>query len=115
MGSPCVMARATYRLCKYCGDLHDIAAWPANHMDPEPARSGLAGPMIIQDTMQPVQSQLDGRMYDSKSALRSTYKAAGVVEIGNDVKTTPKPLERPKKAEVRASIEKAFSRAGFGA
>lgn len=104
------------RYCKVCGGWHQLDAWPHNCM-PEAnwARSELSGPMILTDTMQPVQSQLDGKMYDSKSRLRATYRAAGMVEVGNDVKTTPKAPERPKKAEVRASIEKAFSKAGFAA
>ena len=107
---------ARQRFCKVCEGWHELDNWPHNCMPEQNwSRSELPGPMIITDTMQPVQSQLDGRMYDSKSKLRATYKAAGMVEIGNDVKTTPKPRERPKRAEIKASVEKAFSRAGFGA
>jgi len=104
------------RYCKVCGGWHKLDEWPHNCM-PERiwTRSDLGAPMVISDTMDPVQSQLDGRLYDSKSKLRATYKAAGVVEVGNDVKTTPKPIERPKKQEIRASVERAFSQAGFGA
>lgn len=81
-------------------------------------RSDLPGPMIITDTMDPVQSQLDGKFYDSKAALRSTYRAAGVVEVGNDSSVTdPKPFKRPKpkREDIKASVNKAFSRAGLGA
>lgn len=82
------------------------------------ARSDLPGPMIISDTMEPVQSQLDGKFYDSKAALRSTYKAAGVVEVGNDSSVlNPKPFKRPKpkREDIKASVNKAFSKAGLGA
>ena len=82
------------------------------------ARSDLPGPMIITDTMAPVQSQLDGKIYDSKTALRATYRAAGVVEVGNDSSVLqPKPFKRPKpkREEIKASVNKAFSRAGLGA
>ena len=81
-------------------------------------RSDLPGPMIITDTMSPVQSQLDGKMYDSKAALRATYTAAGVVEVGNDSSVLqPKPFKRPKpkRDDIKASVNKAFSRAGLGA
>lgn len=39
---------------------------------------------VIDDTMAPVQSMVDGKKYDSKSALRRHYRAAGVYEVGND-------------------------------
>lgn len=81
------------------------------------ARSHLPAPMLIRDEMDPVQSQLDGKMYDSKSSLRRTYKAAGVNEVGNDLPATPPPAPRKsvKRNEVEASVGKALSRAGFGA
>lgn len=81
------------------------------------ARSHLPGPMIITDTMEPVRSMLDGRMYDSKARLRATYRSAGVTEVGNDVKfdPPPKPRTRVNRKEVEAAVGKAFSRAGLGA
>jgi hypothetical protein len=48
-------------------------------------RSELPFPHLIRDQMGAVRSMLDGQLYDSKSALRATYKAAGVEEIGTDV------------------------------
>lgn len=77
----------------------------------QPKRSQLACPMIAQDTMEPVQSMLDGKMYDSKSKLRSTYRAAGMVEVGNDP-TRLRPRKRPKtdRAAIKTSIEKAKAR-----
>lgn len=81
------------------------------------ARSRLPGPMIISDTMEPVRSMLDGRMYDSKAKLRSTYRAAGVTEVGNDVslKPAPPPHTRVDRKEIEASVGRALSRAGLGA
>jgi len=81
-------------------------------------RSGLGAPLLIRDDMDPVQSQLDGKMYDSKSALRATYKAAGVVEVGNDssaFEPQAMPKSGPDRSEVKATVAKAFSRAGLGA
>lgn len=95
-----------------------IARWShAPHPD-HTKRSDLKAPGLILDTMQEVRSQLDGKVYDSKAALRRTYKQAGVVEVGNDSSVTdPKPYKRPKldRKAVSNSVEKAFAKAGFGA
>jgi hypothetical protein len=86
---------------------------------PEPAlhaRSVHGCPMVIGDTMAPVQSMLDGKLYDSKAALRATYRAAGVTEVGNDpaiYRRKAKP--KPDRQAIKAAVNKAFSRAGFGA
>lgn len=119
---------ATFRMCKVCGDLHDIDRWPDNHREwIIDNRSDLAAPMIIRDSMDAVKSMLDGKMYDSKSGLRRTYKDAGVVEVGNDSSYTdpeklrsqaPTERKRQKQAsrkKVEAAVGKALSRAGFGA
>lgn len=120
--------RATYRICKACGDLHDIYNWPDNHRDWMPDnRSDLSAPMVIRDNMDATRSMLDGRMYDSKSALRSTYRAAGVVEVGNDPSVTDPEQMRSQAASVRkrhkqasrkkveAAVGKAMSQTGLGA
>jgi hypothetical protein len=117
-----------YRICKLCGDLHDVDQWPDNHREWKiDNRSELAAPMIIRDSMEPVKSMLDGQMYDSKRRLRRTYKEAGVIEVGDDKSYTnpeymrrqaPSEVKRRKetqKKKVEAAVGKALSRAGFGA
>jgi hypothetical protein len=79
------------------------------------ARSALPAPMVIGDAMPPVQSMLDGRMYESKSALRRTYREAGVTEVGNDVPMSPPPRPKADRKAVEASVSRALSKAGFGA
>ena len=111
---------ARERFCKVCRGWHDLSKdWPIEcYPEVSNNRSDLSSPMLITDTMKPVQSQLDGKMYDSKSKLRSTYKAAGMVELGNDSSVTnPTPLKRkpPSRKEIRDSLDKGFSRAGLGA
>jgi len=110
---------ARERFCKVCKGWHNPEAWPHNCMpEKEYKRSDLSSPMISLDTMDAVQSQLDGKFYDSKSALRATYKAAGVTEIGNDSSVTdPKPFKRPKpdRKAIRESIGKAVNRVGIPA
>lgn len=119
---------ATYRVCKICGDLHDVNAWPDNHREwIIDNRSDLAAPMLIRDSMDAVQSMLDGKMYDSKRKLRRTYREAGVIEVGDDKSyTNPEYMRRQAPAEIRrqkeksrkkveAAVGKALSQAGFGA
>ena len=47
-------------------------------------------PMILRDTMKPVQCQATGVWHDSKSELRKGYKRAGVIEVGNEFKNRAK-------------------------
>ena len=76
-----------------------------------PKRSDLPCPRLASDVMAPVQSQVDGRLYDSKSAIRAHYRQAGVVEVGNDPARL-KPFEKPRvtRAEVKRAVEKAKAR-----
>ena len=86
------------------------------HLYRRPAkRSGLAAPSVIGDTMEPTQSMLDGRHYESKSALRKTYREAGVTEVGSDAPASPPPKTKPDRKGVEASVSRALSQAGFGA
>jgi len=80
---------------------------------PKPHPNGLKTPMLIGDTMEGVQSQLDGKMYDSKSALRQTYKEAGVTEVGNDSSVmNPQFYEppRPDGGAISEAVDKAYSK-----
>jgi hypothetical protein len=81
---------------------------PAHH-----ARASHSCPAVISDTMAPVRSMLDGRLYDSKAALRATYKKAGVIEVGNDPAIHRKAGRRPDRRAIRDSVDRAFARAGL--
>lgn len=79
------------------------------------ARSTLPRPYIATDTMDPVQSMLDGRLYDSKSRLRATYRDAGMIEVGNDpARFRQKPKPKPDRKKIRDSIQKAEARFNRG-
>ncbi len=107
---------ARERFCKQCRHWHRLDAWPRECLpDDERKRSELEAPMFIRDDMEPVQSMLDGKMYDSKSQLRATYKAAGVTEVGNDVPTKPYTPAKVDTKAINESVEKAFQQAGMGA
>lgn len=77
---------------------------------PEPVqtRSDLPVPFLARDSMDPVQSQASGKMYDSKSALRAEYKALGYIEVGNDpARLRPAPKPKPDRKAIRQALEKA--------
>ena len=77
------------------------------------ARSGLPCPMVIRDSMDDIQSMADGRVYDSKSALRRSYTADGnpqgrdYQEIGG---TEIEPAGRASvdKKALRDAVDKAM-------
>jgi len=68
-------------------------------------RSDLPMPMVISDTMDPVE-QVDGRFYTSKRAFRAVGRALGLTEVGNE-KVAPKQRSTTNKA-VRESRRKSI-------
>jgi hypothetical protein len=94
------------RFCKVCKDFHDLdQPWPtacAGHF----ASARSTGPHIILDTMEPIRSMADGKMYDSKSVYTRSVKAHGCEIIGNDKLPERRPVERPRAAQdIRRAIE----------
>ena len=99
----------------------EIYVWDdmAQAVVPKSARRGnrpnnrnpdLGCPSVVTDVMDPVKSMLDGKMYDSKSHLRETYRVGGVTEVGNDPSImAPKPFVKPKPD--RLGIQEAVTRA----
>lgn len=82
-----------------------------------PARSELPVPMIISDTIEPVQSMVDGSWHSSKSSLRATYHPSGnkhgerYIEVGNDPQRfkKKKPLQ-PDEKGIEVAVDKAVAR-----
>jgi len=90
--------------CRRCGTIHEkYPTFEACPHEVEKQRSSLPSPSVIIDTMPPVQSQVDGKMYDSKAAIRASYKAHGVIEVGNDP-ARHKPFKR-KPPDTKANVE----------
>jgi hypothetical protein len=59
------------RVCRYCGDLHEVANWPHNCMPPAPQRSDLAAPYVISDQL----GGINGEYHHA--ALRHALRADG--------------------------------------
>ena len=86
----------------------------------QPRQGELCAPMVISDTQPALQSQTNGKIYDSKSEMRKEYKRAGVVEAGNERPSGPawaekKAKDAKHKADCKAALAKAHSRMGYGA
>lgn len=106
------------KYCTLCQSIHEQE--PNYERCPKEGQSkfsDIASPMVIMDTMTPVQSQVDGKMYDSKAAIRASYKPSGnaegkeYVEVGSDP-SRHKPFKRakPDTAKNVEAIKKAHAR-----
>lgn len=73
-----------------------------------PNESASRGPIIMSDHIDPIQSQADGKTYDSKSALYRSYRADGNPQgihyecVGNENITNFKRPMRDKNAAISA-------------
>lgn len=78
-------------------------------------RSDLAFPMVVSDTMDAVQSQVTGKVHDSKSALRAEYRAHDVTEVGNDPgRFRKKVMPKIDRKEIKATVDRAKARVERG-
>lgn len=84
-------------------------------MDVRPVapRSALPAPMYICDHMPAAQSMVDGRTYESKSAMRAGYREAGAregtryVEIGNEAPPAPSGVrDKITRDEIGSAFQK---------
>lgn len=70
---------------------------------------GLAVPMVITDTMDPVE-HVDGKFYTSKSEYRAVTKAHGYVEVGNDPARHRRNLPpKPDRKAIKEAVAKAVA------
>lgn len=93
-----------FRICKLCGDLHDLSAWPDNHRDFPPARSNLSAPYFISDQIDDLWHPTDGKIYDSKSEFRKTTRINGREEIGTDIQSDKRYTDTVTSAEVAEAM-----------
>lgn len=104
------MARATYRKCHFCGDFHDVANWPSNHVDAAPARSDFPSPCVNSDQMDDTWHPHNGQYYDSKSSFRAVTKQSGGEEVGNEVQKD----QRKNDLATKDDVAKAYNMVSQG-
>ncbi|RAK51206.1 hypothetical protein DJ017_19815 [Phenylobacterium soli] len=89
-----------------CHEFHDLnEAWPeacAGHFG---HRGDDAGLYVISDSMDPIRSMADGRMYDSKSAYRRELRARGCYELGNDSVSRAASPRPPVRETLRQTLQ----------
>jgi hypothetical protein len=85
--------------------------WRIKRATLRPPRSDLPMPMVISDTMEPVE-QVDGKFYTSKRQYRAVGRAHGLVEVGNE-KLKPKGrasearnIKAARREAIHTSIQK---------
>lgn len=103
------------RLCRQCGNWHDVEAWPAEcYKRASESRSAFPVPHFVCDTQDALQSQADGKWYTSKSAMRASYKAdnnphgVNFTEVGNEDLTRFTPPPKLDRKANRDAIERAI-------
>jgi len=108
-----------YRLCKYCGDLHQIGAWPHNCRDDPPPRGAYPAPYVQSDAMpggiNGVFSHADCKRYDSKSRYREALRDAGCVELGTEKYHTAfsdKPMKKIEES-VNEALQQYEAETGY--
>jgi hypothetical protein len=77
---------------------------------PKPSICAVPAPFVISDEIiGGIESMVDGKIYDSKSALRRSYKEQGYIEKGNDrvPRAKAQSLEELER-EIREDAEKAY-------
>jgi len=79
----------------------------------QPPRSDLPTPMVISDTMDPLE-QVDGKFYTSKRQYRAVGRSLGLIEVGNE-KLPSKPkgagsMTPAAKAARREALRKAITK-----
>ena len=85
--------------------------WRIKRAELRPPRSDLPMPMVISDTMDPVE-QVDGKFYTSKRQFRAVGRALGLTEVGNE-KFAPKrraSTENVTKEKRRKTIHTAIQK-----
>ncbi len=70
-----------------------------------PRNHELAAPYVNIDTIDALQSMVDGRVFESKSQLREHYKAHGVREIGTDTAGALRDAEEHRPAKPGVTTE----------
>jgi hypothetical protein len=76
-----------YRLCRFCGDMHQLGAWPHNCLPDRPARSDFPSPHVVSDSIGGVNGLFHHAAltrFDSKSAFRRATREHGCEEAGGE-------------------------------
>lgn len=96
------------RVCKYCGDLHEVGRWPDNCKDNGFPRSDYPSPYVVSDYLP---GGVNGLYHhaacekiDSKSAYRRATREHGCVEVGNEREAVDKLDRESRSRELDSNV-----------
>jgi len=111
------------RVCKYCGDLHEVGRWPDNCREPEwDLRSDYPSPYVVSDNLP---GGINGlyhhaacKKIDSKSAYRRATRDHGCIEVGGERDAVDKLDRETRNRElptdvIESGINQALARHGI--
>lgn len=107
------------RVCKYCGDLHEVSRWPDNCKDNGWPRSDLPAPYLISDNLpggvNGLYHHAAQKKFDSKAAFRRATKDHGCIELGNefDAATASRPDVEIKPDVIESAVNEALHQHGI--
>lgn len=95
-----------FRICKLCGELHALNAWPDNHREMPPARSMLPSPNVVRDGLDDLFHPMNNQRYDSKREFSRVTSQLGGIEVGNEVQKDTRYLDTASEADVAEAYHK---------
>lgn len=110
------------RVCKYCGDLHEVGRWPDNCKDNPWPRGDYPAPAVISDYLP---GGINGlyhhaalKKIDSKSAYRQATREHGCIEVGGELEAMNKldAQSRNREADttvIESGVNEALHRHGI--
>lgn len=108
------------RVCKYCGDLHELARWPDNCKDNPWPRSDHPAPYVVSDNLPGGVNGLYhhgvAHKIDSKAAYRRATKESGCIEVGNEFDAadmSQRAYVAPDENAIQSGINEALARHGI--
>lgn len=108
---------ARFRLCKFCGDLHQLGRWPHNCLPDPPNRSDYPSPYVQSDYLPGGVNGLYhhgvAKRTDSKSHFRAMTRDSGCIEVGNEKAATKHREYKPVSDKViESGVNEALHRLG---
>jgi len=78
---------------------------------PRGPRAPFPAPYLNRDGIEPLRSMADGKVYESKSAMRRAYRELGYEELGNDA---PRAVADAPPVDAKAEVIEAYKKVRDG-
>ena len=101
------------RCCRYCGDLHEVGAWPDNCKDNPWPKGDYPAPMIMNATLgggDGLINPVDGKRYANRRQFEAEVQAHGCTVTGGEF--VKPPSRTPSDADIVGDIKKSLDQLG---